>query len=88
MYIKLYLHLDTYFYVFVAELRTDDRRIIHRSPLDIPIERPLTDPLCDNRRFPSLAELDQLRRSTQGTSDTRRVLHPTSDTNGFHPTGK
>ncbi|KAL3882375.1 hypothetical protein ACJMK2_028727 [Sinanodonta woodiana] len=68
------------------ELRTDDRRITHRGPLDI-IERPISDSLLDNRRLPShLAELEQLRRSTQPTVDpSRRVLHPSIETNGFHP---
>ncbi|KAK3583910.1 hypothetical protein CHS0354_033688 [Potamilus streckersoni] len=70
------------------KLRTDDRRITHRGPLDI-IERPLSDSLLDNRRLPShLVELEQLRRSTQQTADqTRRVLHPSVETNGFHPSG-
>lgn len=70
-----------------TKLRTDDRRIIHRGTLDIPVERPLTDPLCDSRRFPPshLSDLDHLRRSTQ-TSESRRILHPSADTNGFHTT--
>ncbi|XP_052810636.1 runt-related transcription factor 3-like isoform X2 [Mya arenaria] len=70
------------------KLRTDDRRIIHRGPLDLPMDRPLTDPICDSRRLPShLLELDHLRRSTQGTDTSgRRILHPSSDTNGFHTT--
>lgn len=67
-----------------TKLRTDDRRIIHRGPMDT-MERPLTDPLCDSRRFPAhLAELDHLRRTTQA-AENRRILHPSADTNGFHP---
>ncbi|XP_045196266.2 runt-related transcription factor 2-like isoform X3 [Mercenaria mercenaria] len=66
-----------------TKLRTDDRRIIHRGPLDIPMERPHTDPLCDSRRFPPSVELEHLRRSTQ-TADNRRILVPSADTNGFH----
>ena len=51
------------------------------------MERPLTDPLCDSRRFPAhLAELDHLRRTTQA-AENRRILHPSADTNGFHPSG-
>jgi hypothetical protein len=74
------------FFTFL-ELRTDDRRIIHRGPLDMPMERPHTDPLCDSRRFPPSVELEHLRRSTQAT-DNRRILVPSADTNGFHATGK
>lgn len=68
-----------------TKLRTDDRRIIHRGPLDMPMERPHTDPLCDSRRFPPSVELEHLRRSTQAT-DNRRILVPSADTNGFHAT--
>lgn len=69
-----------------TKLRTDDRRIIHRTGLDATMERPLTDPLCDSRRFPPshiTEQLDHLRRSTQ-TAESRRILHPSADTNGFH----
>lgn len=84
---------DIYFVHFLvfsfSELRTDDRRIIHRGPLDLPLERPLTEPLCDGRRLPShLLELDHLRRSTQPPDSGRRILHPAADTNGFHAGGK
>ncbi|KAH3730506.1 hypothetical protein DPMN_056496 [Dreissena polymorpha] len=67
-----------------TKLRTDDRRIL-RGPIDIPMERPMSDPSCPNRRLPAhLAELETLRQNTQGVDGSRRILHPSSDTNGYH----
>ncbi|XP_052242618.1 runt-related transcription factor 1-like [Dreissena polymorpha] len=65
-----------------TKLRTDDRRIL-RGPIDIPMERPMSD--HSNRRLPAhLAELETLRQNTQGVEGSRRILHPSSDTNGYH----
>ncbi|CAH1799774.1 unnamed protein product [Owenia fusiformis] len=49
-----------------TKLRTDDRRIPPRPhPLNVPIDRGLGDPLADRRFSTHLAELEQLRRTTQ-----------------------
>lgn len=69
-----------------TKLRTDDRRIHRPGAVDFNDRNPFQDPLIDRRFSSHFAELEELRRSTTPSTETnRRVLQPSAETNGFHP---
>lgn len=70
-----------------TKLRTDDRRIHRPSPIDFPDRNPYSERQLESHRFSSqLPDWNTLRRPLSQQSDnTRRVLEPSSDTNGYHP---
>lgn len=75
--------------MFISELRTDDRRIHRPSPIDFPDRNPYSERQLESHRFSSqLPDWNTIRRPLSQQSDNaRRVLEPSSDTNGYHPTG-
>lgn len=75
--------------MFFSELRTDDRRIHRPSPIDFPDRNPYSERQLESHRFSSqLPDWNTIRRPLSQQSDNaRRVLEPSSDTNGYHPTG-
>lgn len=69
-----------------TKLRTDDRRIHRPGAVDFNDRNPFQDPLMDRRFSSHFAELEELRRSTTPSAESnRRVLQPSAETNGFHP---
>lgn len=67
-----------------TKLRTDDRRIHRPSPIEFPDRNPYPDRQFE--RIPThISEWNTIRRPlSQQTENNRRVLEPSSDTNGYH----
>jgi hypothetical protein len=79
-----------FFNYYFSELRTDDRRIHRPSPIEFSERNPYPDRQFESHRIPShISDWNTIRRPLSQQSDnTRRVLEPSADTNGYHPTGK
>lgn len=85
---KFHLSIYILFDGLFLELRTDDRRIHRPGAVDFNDRNPFQDPLMDRRFSSHFAELEELRRSTTPSAESnRRVLQPSAETNGFHPSG-
>ena len=71
-----------------TKLRTDDRRIHRPSPIEFSERNPYPDRQFESHRIPShISDWNTIRRPLSQQSDnTRRVLEPSADTNGYHPT--
>ena len=89
IYIYRYNSSRFFNYCF-SELRTDDRRIHRPSPIEFSERNPYPDRQFESHRIPShISDWNTIRRPLSQQSDnTRRVLEPSVDTNGYHPTGK